>query len=200
MVIKAKNKNKTDAAKELAKAKSALRRELSLDETGERKISPLAEKKKKLRKKRFRQGILAIIAGFFVYVGYWLFKPYEFGMEYGVCKTFIELNVPYPTTIYYSEIIPFGNSIRIWYSYSDTFGKFRLEPVQCFFGAHEQFGMGVTRITVGRREVDPEIVARFNNSLSAIFAYPPELVWPAPLPNDPANLQFDFERYRKSIL
>lgn len=195
-----KSKNQQDAEREIARAKSALRRELAYEETGERKLSPLAQKKKQERKKKFKRIIYLGIAGFLGYGVYWLVKPYQSGMEYGVCKTFVEQNVPYPKTIYYSEVIPFNDSVRIWFSHNDSFGEFRLEPIQCYFGAHEQYGMGITRITIGRREIDPEIVERFNHGLPAIFAYPPDLVYPTPLPNDPAELQFDFERYRKDIL
>lgn len=199
MAKKVKN-NPEDAAKELARAKHSLRRELAMDEQGiDRKESPLALKKKAKRKKNFKRAILLLIAGFFGYVGWWLFKPYQESMEYGICKVFVELTVPYPETVYYSEVVRFQDSIRVWYSYSDSFGEFRLEPIQCYFGAHEKFGMGLTRITMGRREVDPSVVERFNNALPAIFAYPPTLIYPTPLPNDPADLQIDTDKFRRQI-
>ncbi|MFN3700805.1 MAG: hypothetical protein ACK4VI_04690 [Alphaproteobacteria bacterium] len=195
-----KPKDPAEAAKKLMRAKKALRRELSFEETGERKISPMAQKKIAERKKQFKR--YGIGAGFLLLIplGFWLFKPFEQGMDYGICKTFIELITPFPQSIYYSEVVSFNDSIRVWYSQNDPFGQYRLQAVQCFFGPHEQYGMGLTRVTIGRREIDPEIVQKFNNALPAIFAYPPDLVYPIPLPNDPRDLQFDFERFRKKIL
>lgn len=201
MIRKAKDPNQ--AVKELARAKKALRRELSFDEAGEkpeRKLSPLALKKQAARKKQFRMIIYLILFGLFCYLVYWLVKPYKSDMKYGICKVFIELQVPYPYTLYFSEVIDFNDSVRVWFSHYDSFGDYRLMPVQCYFGAHETYGMGLKRITIGRREIDPEVVARFNHSLPAVFAYPPDLVYPTPLPNDPAQLQFDFDRFRKKIL
>lgn len=200
MAKKIDKNNAENAAKELARAKSALRRELTMEEQGvEKKLSPLAEKKKQKRKKKFKQAVIIFIVGLFGYAGWWLLKPFQESMEYGICKIFAELTLTYPDTVYYSEVVRFQGSIRVWYSYTDSFGEFRLEPIQCYFGAHEKFGMGLTRVTMGRREVDPAIVERFNNALPALFAYPPDLIYPTPLPNDPASLQFNTDRFRKSI-
>jgi hypothetical protein len=195
-----KPKDPAEAAKKLMRAKKALRRELSFEEEGERKISPIAQKKIAERKKQMRRIGYSALALLFIYLLYWLFKPYQQGMDYGICKTFIELITPFPQSIYYSEVVSFNDSIRVWYSQNDPFGQYRLQALQCFFGPHEQYGMGLTRVTIGRREIDPEIVKQFNHALPAIFAYPPDLVYPTPLPNDPRDLQFDFERFKKKIL
>ncbi|MAE51914.1 MAG: hypothetical protein CMH27_08885 [Micavibrio sp.] len=200
-ITKAKDPN--EAARQLARAKKLLRRELSFDEgeSAPRKLSPLAQKKRALRKKRQKQ--LLYLAGFllFCYGFWWLIKPYESSMKYGICKTFIELNVPYPYTIHFSEVIDFADgSVRVWFSHYDSFGDYRLLPVQCYYAPHEKYGLGLSRIVVGRREIDPDIVQHFNHSLPAIFAYPPDLTYPTPLPNDPNDLQFDFDKYRKQIL
>lgn len=193
-------KNPEEAAKELARAKSALRHELTMEEQGiEKKLSPLAQRKSLQRKKNWKRLAIFLVLSLFGYIGWWLFKPFQESMEYGICKVFAELTLTYPDTVYYSEVVRFQDSIRVWYSYTDSFGEFRLEPIQCYFGPHEQFGTAVTRVTMGRREIDPEVVKQFNNALPAILAYPPDLIYPTPLPNDPANLKFDVDRFRKSI-
>ena len=196
-----KSKDPGQAAKEIAQAKKALRRELSLEDKAPRKISPLAQKKLAQRKKKFRRYIYFAVFLLFAYIIWWGIKPFESSMEYGICKVFIELQVPYPYTIHYSEVVnvPTSNSIRVWFSHYDSFGDYRLENVQCFFGPNEVYGMGLTRITRDNREIEPQVVQSFNNALPAIFAYPPSLVYPTPLPNDLRQLQFDFERYRKQI-
>lgn len=199
--IKAKDPN--EAARQRARAKKMLRRELSFDEDQDkpRKLSPLAQKKIALRKKRRRQYIYLGLIALMSYGLWWMFKPFESSIQYGICKTFVELNVPYPYTLYFSEVLDFSDgSVRIWYSHYDSFGEYRLMPVQCYFAPHETYGLGLSRIMVGRLEVDPEVVERFNHALPAIFAYPPDLTYPTPLPNDPNKLQFDFDSYRKQIL
>ena len=198
--IKAKDPN--EAAKQMARAKKMLRRELSFDDDNKpRPLSPLAQKKLALRKKRQKQLMYLAVIALIGYGLWWMFKPFQSSIQYGICKTFIELNVPYPYTLYYSEVLDFSDgSVRIWFSHYDSFGDYRLMPVQCYFTPHETYGLGLSRIIIERREVDPAIVERFNNALPAILAYPPDLTYPTPLPNDPNQLQFDFDSYRKKIL
>lgn len=190
----------SEIEKKKKRAKKELRRELALDTDEKRKASPLAQKKKAARKKRMKK---LITYGVILLVGYgaWmLFKPFKKGMNYGICKVFIELQVPYPYTLYYSEAIDFADYIRVWFSYLDSFGDYTLTKAECYFGPHEKYGFGLTRVIIGKREIDPEIVEKFNSSIPAIVTNPPDLTYPTPLPNDPKNLQFDFERFRKKIL
>ena len=202
MATKTNDASESEIEKEKKRAKRALRRELALDDETKEKIkaSPLAQKKKAKRKKQIKQ---AIILGIILILGYgvWLlFKPFKKGMNYGICKIFIELQVPYPYTLYFSEAIDFADYIRVWYSYLDSFGDYTLTKAEWYFGPHERYGFGLTRVTLGKREIDPEIVEQFNHSIPAIVSNPPALEYPIPLPNDPADLQFDFERFRKKIL
>ncbi|MFP4313782.1 MAG: hypothetical protein ACLFR0_05585 [Alphaproteobacteria bacterium] len=196
------SKDAAQIEREKALAKKALRRELALEmgDRKERPLSPLAQKKKALRKKRLKQAVILFFIALIGYGIWFLFKPFKQGMNYGICKVFAELQVPYPYTIYYSEVIEFSDSVRIWFSYLDSFGDYRLVPIQCYFAPHERYGFGVSQVTIGRREIDPDVVERFNASIPAIVSNPPDLIYPTPLPNDPADLQFDFDRFRKQIL
>lgn len=199
-----KSKDPNQAARQHAMAKKLLRRELSI-EAGEdvppKKLSPLALKKMALRKKRMKQGAVLAGAAFFLYCAWWLFKPFQSSVEYGICKVFIELNVPYPYTLYYSEVIDLNDgSVRVWFSHYDSFGDYRLMPIQCFYGPHPTYGKALTKVLIGRREIDPSAVERFNTSLPAILNNLPDLTYPTPLPNDPKDLQFDFDKFRKKIL
>ena len=202
-MVTTKSKDPNEAARQLARAKKMLRRELSFgdDQDKPRKLSPMAQKKLALRKKRQKQMLYLALIALVGYGLWWMFKPFQSSMQYGICKTFIELNVPYPYTLYFSEVLDFTDgSVRVWFSHYDSFGDYRLMPVQCFFAPDETYGLGLSSILIGRREVDPDIVKNFNNALPAIFAYPPDLTYPTPLPNDPNQLQFDFDKYRKQIL
>lgn len=163
--------------------------------------SALAEKKRLKRKKQFRLVYLFIGAIVLGYMMYWLVKPYQTSMPYGVCKVFIELYAPYPHTIYYSQVENFSDSVRIWFSKVDPFGEYRLEPMECFFKVPESgYGFELDRVTIGRREIDPDLVQRFNVSIPVIFAHPPDLTYPTALPDSLEGLKFDFDAYRKQIL
>lgn len=196
-------KDASEIEKEKARAKRALRRELALDEDGSKKdrpLSPLAQKKRNLRKKRIKQtGYLALFI-LFSYGLWWMLKPYQSDLRYGICKVFIELQVPYPYTIHYSEVISFSDSVRVWYSYLDSFGDYRLVPTQCYYEPHPQYGWALARVTTGRRQIDPDVIDRFNVSIPTIVMNPPDLVFPTQLPRDPSKLKFDFDAYRKKIL
>ena len=157
-----KTQDNSEAEKLKKQAKRALRRELALDTAEQMKSSPLAQKKKAKRKKQFKKLIIYAVIGLISYGMWYLFKPFQKGLNYGICKVFIELQVPYPYTLYFSEAIDFSDSIRIWYSYLDSFGDYRLTRTQCYFGPHERYGFGLTRVTTGKREIDPDIVEQFN--------------------------------------
>ena len=163
--------------------------------------SALAEKKRLERKKQFRNFYYLIGFLFVGYIGWFLFKPYQSGLPYGICKVFIELQAPYPHTVYFSEVEQFSTSVRIWFTKIDPFGEYRLEPMQCFFKTSDAgLSYELERVTIGRREVNPLTVERFNTSIVAILANPPDLTYPTPLPDSLAGLQFDFEAFRKQIL
>lgn len=196
-------KSADELEKEKARAKRALRRELAMDDGVKKKdrpLSPLAQKKREARKKRIKRYILLAFIGLLGYGFWWLIKPFQSDMRYGICKVFIELQVPYPYTIHYSEVVSFSESVRVWYSFLDSFGDYRLVNTECFYEPHPKYGLALSRVTTGRRQLDPEIIARFNPSIPSIVANPPDLVFPTALPRDPSKLKFDFDAYRKKIL
>lgn len=163
--------------------------------------SALAERKRLKRKKQMRNVYYGAGALVFLYLVWWMIKPYQSGMPYGICKVFIELYVPYPHTVHYSQVENFNDSVRIWFSKVDGFGEYRLDPMQCFFKPPENGApYQLSRVTIGRREIDPVIVEKFNSSIPVIVAYPPDLTYPTPLPDSLQGLQFDFEAFRKKIL
>ncbi len=182
--------------------KKLLRRALAEDEgtAAPRKLTPMQQKKLLARKKKMRRYALLGVVGLFSYLVYWGFKPYKTGLNYGICKVFIEQSVLYPDTLHFSEVMDFSDSVRIWYSYYDSFGDYRLQQAQCYFRLDDTYGYAVSRITIGRLEVDPDKINLFNHSLGSIIKNPPDLTYPTPLPNDIKDLKFEFEKFRKAIL
>ncbi len=166
-------------------------------------------KERELKKKKTRKR--SIIGGSFtafVLLVYYLLIPYEGGITYGVCKVFLESQVRYPHLLRISTVDDFGNSVRIWYTQVDSFGEYRLEPIQCFYRHTTEEDMVkygptsfvVDKVTVNRREIDQDIVERFNTSIVSIVANPPDLTLPSPIPDSLKDMQIDLSKYRRPII
>ena len=108
-------------------------------------------------------------------------------MAFGICKVFLELNVRYPNTLRINTVEEIGTFVRIWYTQTDSFGEYRMEPIQCYYKPDEKLGFILDKVTVRRREVDPEKVNRFNKTIPIILQYPPDLTLPTPLPDSLNN-------------
>ncbi len=162
--------------------------------------SSVQGEKKKLRKKQIKRGGIGTLALLFIYWVYTLFIPYEGTMAFGICKVFLELNVRYPNTLRISTVEETGTSVRIWYTQTDSFGEYRMEPIQCYFKPDEKYGFILEKITIRRREVDPQRIENFNRILPVIFKYPPDLMLPTPLPDSLDGLQIETDKFRTPIL
>lgn len=192
--------------KDPALQKKLLDEQLDFDNSAEGQIenaiknSKLKARGDKKRKQYIKYG--ASIAGvlFVGYVGYGLFKPYQAGLTFGVCKIFLEQNTRYPHTLKLSTVEELNNFVRIWYTQIDAFGEYRLENIQCNFEADEITGGRLSRVTFSRREVDPEKVAAFNKMLPIIFANPPDLTYPRPIPDRLEDMRIQTHLFRKPIL
>jgi hypothetical protein len=160
------------------------------------------QEQEKLRKKRnFRRtlgGAGALIFAYLIYLG---LKPFEAGMGYAVCKVFVELNVRYPDTLYFSSVETFGSSIRVWYTHVDAFGEYKLESTQCFYkpDPENKVPFIFERVAINRRDVDSEKIDHWNKILPVTFAHHPTLVYPTALPDSLGALKFDTDRYRKNL-
>ncbi|MDH5723377.1 MAG: hypothetical protein OEY94_08670 [Alphaproteobacteria bacterium] len=171
-------------------------------------LGSLAEKikeEKKLRKKKKVKRMLLI--GFFLlfaYLLYFLFKPFEESINYGICKTFLELQVFYPHTIYISEVQRLrSGTMRIWFSRIDPFGEYRMTPFECTFSPQPNPATGmpvITKMRMGKIEISPEIVKQYNHAIPWIVQNPPSLVLPGKLPDDIKLLQEDVNVFRKIIV
>ena len=166
------------------------------------KKSKLQEAKNAQRKKNFWRLIYGCAAILPIYGVYYLFKPYQARMAYGICQVYIELSIRYPDTLYFSAVEDFPSSVRVWYAHVDSFGEYKYESTQCFFKADPSGAspLLVEKIVTNRREVDPEIVNDFNRSMPVVIANMPDLTYPAALPDSLGDLQIDSDSLRKLIL
>lgn len=116
-------------------------------------------------------GITMLVIALFGYQQ--LNKPRLGSMGYGLCKNFLELYVSYPDYLRLSSARDYkddqGSIVsRIWYSQLDAFGQNRMERIQCYFRRTPQKQLYIDRITIDRREVNHELVKRFNAALDGI--------------------------------
>lgn len=174
--------------------------EKEIDEAVDR--SAIRKERDVTRKKIFKRGIIVGVVLLLSYGIHLLFKPFQGTMAFGICKTYVELNVRFPETVYISDIEAFPASVRLWYVQTDSFGAYRMEPIQCYFKPDPA---GVVpfildKIVIRRREIEPELVTRFNKVLPALFANPPDLTLPALLQDSLQDLQINPDAMRKPIL
>ncbi|MCC7304999.1 MAG: hypothetical protein IT558_01930 [Alphaproteobacteria bacterium] len=162
--------------------------------------SSIKERRDRRRKLRIKIGLGT--AGFclLAYGIYLLLVPFQGSMAFGLCKVFLEMNVRFPQTLRLSTVEEFDTSVRIWYTQVDSFGEYRMEPIQCYFKEDPQFGYIMDKVTVNRRAVDGKTVEKFNKILPVIFAVPPDLSLPSELPDSLQDLIIETDRFRRKIL
>lgn len=59
--------------------------------------------------------------------------PRQGNILYGMCLSFLELQLPFPETIEPKEIEFYRAGTRIYYTHLDGFGEYRLETIECTF-------------------------------------------------------------------
>ncbi len=161
-----------------------------------------AEKKqrdKKIRKLLIILGVIAV----FTYIVWWLFKPFKAPENYGICRTFLEFVVPYPHTIYVSEVNTLSTgAMRLWYTHTDAFGEFRMEEFRCKIKQDAATGQKrLDSVQIGEKVfVDEEVVKHWNMALPYFAMNPVVYNYPLPLSDSLANLHFEFDNFRKVVL
>ncbi len=186
------------ALKEKAKAEAAAKKVEPTQDEIEAALatSKLANAQKVKRKRIFKGGGALVGLALFGWLVNYMFTPYRAGITFGICKTFLELNLQFPQDMRISTVDDFGEYVRIWYTQLDAFGEYRMENIQCHFRADEVTGAAIDKITINRREVDPERITKFNKILPVILASPPDLTIPYPLPDSLESLQIDTNAFR----
>jgi hypothetical protein len=138
-------------------------------------------------RKKLSRGQKAAIGGvaFVCFILFFMFFPNYGSIKYGFCKTFIELQEPYPQSIQiinaYEEI-DYNDSVTISYKKIDPFGLEALNDIQCFFKTEGNHVL-LDRVDInGKKKIYPqeakEVIDRFNLGLQSIVNYPPNLVMP----------------------
>jgi len=105
-------------------------------------------------------------------------QPAKGSMAYGICSTFLELNVDYPHTLRYISLEGSRTAVRIYFTNIDPFGQFKQETIECKFGPDDKMGMRVTEILRNRKPVDSATVDKFNQTLPIIMSNDPYRISP----------------------
>lgn len=134
--------------------------------------------KKKKAKKSYRKfyiggGILLVIG--LIYVG---MMPITGTIKFGICRVFIEQRAVYPLYIDISSVLEREWDVRIEYTVINEFGRTMFNTVTCFFRPDPQNTYALNDVVLNRRKIDPAILERFNPTIPAIIANPPDLTVP----------------------
>ncbi len=126
------------------------------------------------------------MAGAFLFIVLLAFScgPRQGTMLYGVCRTFLEMYVPYPNTLRYvgvEEYVKVGK-VRIDFAHIDASGSFSINMMECAFLQDPLRGLQLEKVEVNRKLVDPAEVTVFNPSIPAIAASQPDLALPSHIP------------------
>jgi hypothetical protein len=145
-----------------------------------KKDQPNSAKKKKRKGKKSNKRYIALGAlGFISAVAWWGTRPFSGTIEYGICKTFIELRLNYPQTLMTSQIEDFNNALRLHYTYIDPYGQYRMDFAQCTFRTNPTSGqLYLAEVKINRVKLDDKIVNAFNQTMPVFDMYQPDLVLP----------------------
>lgn len=153
----------------------------------------IKQEKKIAAKKKRKWAIIFGVIGLLYFLIQWGLEPPKSSIEYGICKTFLELQLSYPTTLHVNELnVLSDGSYRLWFSQVDSFGTRRADMFQCFFGLDAETGqLKIAKVRMGAVFIDQQKIEYFNHTIPALIANPPDLTWPYPLSNNIAHLKFD---------
>ena len=139
----------------------------------------------RLKKLAFGGGALFVL---FI-VGVIMFPRYG-TINFGICKTFVELQEPYPSSINWLWAWDDGaGNVGIGYKRVDPFGLESSNEITCTIHVDEKQIITLEAVDINGKkrkypQEDPEILKKFNTGLIGLFAYPPDLVLPSDWPAD----------------
>ncbi len=162
-------------SKKTAKGKQEDKNAKSTGGDASKKVKAVKPKKKYSKKQ--------IIAGVVFLLGviiWWGLQPLTAGTMYGVCRTYLETYLKYPTTFKITQYDEFGPSTRLFYTYIDEYGGQRSEMIECVGGPNPAGGFVVSEINMNREPISEEKLKIFNAAIPGILKGKPDLVIPRP--------------------
>lgn len=157
-------------------AKKGYRTEKALDAEEARKAAAAQKKKKNNKKLWIAGGLLLLVLLMMFACG-----PAKGTAMYGICRTFLELYLKYPTTLGISYVEQYDMAVRIGYTHTDAFGQYSLNMMECAFRQDPNMGLALDSVLYNRKPLDPAMVADFNATVPTVLAFPADLRLPPPL-------------------
>lgn len=176
--------NKAD--KNSSEAKPVKKRALRTSARKDVKNGKTPQPKKRVsRKKKIIFGVVGVVIFLIILAG----MPRTGTIRYGLCKTFIELNDPYPESLEFVQAVEDGNNVFVDYIKVDGFGQRTLNQTRCFFKDDPVTHFKLDRVDVNGKnskpaQEDPAVIAKFNAGILALIANKPDLTLPYGLPED----------------
>ena len=150
-----------------------------------------SKEKVKKKKRSWKKGVAIGFGTFVLLIVGAYFLPNYGTINYGICRTFIEMQEPYPQSIQYINAVedPYTNSVTISYKKIDPFGLEAMNDIQCFIKTAENGAVSLQKVDINGKkksypQEDPAVIKKFNMGLIGLFAYPPSLAMPYRPSND----------------
>lgn len=141
------------------------------------------KEKKPLPWRRWTLGLGALIVGG---VLWWGAQPiiYSGSILFGICRTYIELNAIYPTTLQFIDLRERGPRVAVEWTHKDPFGQMIFNEGICRFkrGPNREILLDTFRLRRGLDDREyrfaiegPEKIELFNVAIPTILQNPPPL-------------------------
>jgi hypothetical protein len=121
---------------------------------------------------------------------YTINQPKHAGWRYGACKVFLEHYVRFPTTINMREGGESRGSAVLSFSDRNPYGSEQVRSFECYF-SHENGHTKLSRITLDRKALPDDIVARYNDMLPVLLGVELDTALPKDVPDDLEALKED---------
>lgn len=142
--------------------------------------SKKAEPKKKSFEKKLMKGAGIGFGLMLIFVIWAAFQPRQGSLQFGICRTFVELIEPYPQELKVlgaeDYVNDYGeNRVIMFYRSTDTFGEKKSNTISCIFDTDEQGNIlpTIKSVDINRKRTyeaeSPEHIKRFNKGIPALL-------------------------------
>lgn len=136
--------------------------------------------KKKGFEKKLIKGAGVMFGLMLLFVIWAAFQPRQGSLQFGICRTFVELIEPYPQELKVlgaeDYVADYGeNRVIIFYRSTDTFGEKKSNTINCIFNTDEQGNIFPTlkSVDINRKRTyeaeNPEHIKSFNQGIPALL-------------------------------